>query len=217
MTKSDPDVDSYHKLPRVMHFHRALGGYVEAYSQGLAAMREGIECFLTQRAVPNGRSHRLLPILFAGMTAKPLADAFFGMATAAAELDADELIVRNVLRGDWEHHTAFRNDLAHAEWQVGWEYADSGEPAPPASIRIKNVGGVPTLTDMGIDTNGIIAEINLLIPLVAKVRAFADACRDKQVGRADSIMGAFRVIDPVGSERRRVTLSSWSDRRWEGR
>lgn len=207
MADEDPPVRSYHELPRVREFHRALGGYVEIYSQGISAMRHGIEAFLAPEGERHPRGNPLFHILFAGMTAKPISDAFFGMATVAAELAPSEVSIRNALRREWETQTSFRNDLAHAEWAVGWEDAETGEPVPPGSTRIKNVDGVPTLTNLSIDTNVIIGEINRLIPLVRKIQRFAWACRDRQSGEIQTITDRFVVIEPTADEPRRVILA----------
>jgi len=96
------------------------------YSEGVAAMRHGIEAFLTPPDQDHHHGNGLFHVLFSGMTAKPVADAFLGMATIAAKLTPDEISIRNVLRRRLEHHTSFRNDLAHAEWSLGWENAETG-------------------------------------------------------------------------------------------
>lgn len=207
MADEDPPVRSYHELPQVRELHRALGGYVEIYSQGVSAMRHGIETFLAPDGEPHPRGNPLFHILFAGMTAKPISDAFFGMAAVAAGLKPSEMSVRNVLRREWQAQTSFRNDLAHAEWAVGWEDAETGKPVPPGSTRIKNVDGVPTLTNLSIDTSVIIGEINSLIPLVRQIQRFAWACRDRQSGHIGTILDWFVVIEPKADEPRRVVLA----------
>lgn len=197
----------YQGLPRVRFLHQALGGYFETYSIGLGTMRQGIESFLSPEAAdaPHTRNP-LFDALFAGMTAKPLADAFFAMSGIAGALeDDDDLVVRATLRNRWADHTTFRNDLAHAEWQVGWETME-GEPLPPSSIRIKVRDGAPKLTNLGFDTNDIIARINDLHAVLDALRAYSRACVDRQRGRSVEFADLFEIVPPANQEPRGIKL-----------
>jgi len=198
-------VHGYQGLPVVKRLHQALGGYFETYSQGLAIMRLGIEYFLDSSDPRRHGRNPLFDVLFAGMTAKPLADAFFAMSTIAGRLTGDDLAVRNTLRGEWRDHTEFRNDLAHGEWSVGWESMD-GEPVPPAVMRVKMRDGLPTLTNLAVGTNDIIHRINDLTGLLEAVRAFSVTCRQRQDGAALALGEVFEIIEPDGQQRRRVRV-----------
>ncbi len=167
-------------VARFVHTEEVTGSNPVSPTDREPLARPGVLVF-SDRIGPRGNP--LFHILFAGMTAKPLADAFFGMATASARLTQQEIAIRNVLRN-----------------------AETGEPVPPASIRIKTVDGVPTLTNLGIGTNAIIAEINTLIRLVEKIQVFSRACRSKQRDESRTILGDFEVVEPSGDEPRTVVL-----------
>lgn len=198
-------VHGYQGLPRVAQLHQALGGYFETYSIGLATMRHAVEDFLSFPAMARFKRNPLFDVLFAGMTAKPLADAFFSMCTIAGSLNGSDLKIRNALRANWTDHTAFRNDLAHAEWNVGWETMD-GKPVPPSAMRIKVRDGLPTLTNLAIDTNDIIHRINDLQRTNDLLRAFSGACQERQAGEVVNFTDRFELVEPVDEKPRRLIL-----------
>lgn len=188
-----------------MRLHQALGGYFESYSIGLATMRHTVEGFLAFPSSDPFHRNRLFDVLFAGMTAKPLADAFFSMCTIAGALEAYEIKVRNTLRATWTGHTTFRNDLAHAEWNVGWETMD-GEPVPPSAVRVKMRDGLPTLSNLAVDTNDIIEKINDLVVVNAVLREFGNSCRKRQEGEAVVFEDVLAFNEPAGQEPRQVVI-----------
>ena len=79
------------------------------------------------------------------MTAKPMSDATCIANPKNASLDADEQRILNALRRDVADQVAFRNDLLHSEWSVGWVDNETGEPVAASALRIKTVEKVPSL------------------------------------------------------------------------
>ncbi|MFF0709320.1 MULTISPECIES: hypothetical protein [Gordonia] len=135
----------YHELPDVMQLHRAIGGYVTVFSELISTLRTAIHAFLAPVDKPIVMGDDRLDILLATMTAKPMSDAFFGLAMHVASLDADEQRILNALRRDVADQVAFRNDLLHSEWSVGWVDNETGEPVAASALRIKTVEKVPSL------------------------------------------------------------------------
>jgi hypothetical protein len=45
--------------------------------------------------------------------------------------------IRKALQAIVQHYIRLRNDIAHADWAVGWEVADTGELVPPAASKFK--------------------------------------------------------------------------------
>ncbi|OBC00505.1 hypothetical protein A5785_19105 [Gordonia sp. 852002-50395_SCH5434458] len=128
-----------------MQLHRAIGGYVTVFSELISTLRTAIHAFLAPVDKPIVMGDDRLDILLATMTAKPMSDAFFGLAMHVASLDADEQRILNALRRDVADQVAFRNDLLHSEWSVGWVDNETGEPVAASALRIKTVEKVPSL------------------------------------------------------------------------
>ncbi|GIG26905.1 hypothetical protein Cde04nite_31490 [Cellulomonas denverensis] len=180
-----------------MFLHRSIGGYITMFSEMTASMRQQIGAYLAPVDVEFPISDRLLDVLFASMTAKPIVDAFFSLSTEVGKLDADEAAIRNQLRRRVNEHLAFRNDLAHAEWSIGWQDADTGERLPPAALRIKSSEGVPRLQDVGISSQVIGSHIDEVNQLRRLVMVFGRCCRARQRGH-DVRLFDLLAVGPEG-------------------
>lgn len=172
----------YHEDPAVVFLHRTIGGYITVFSELTALMRHQILAYLSPTEQAHGAHNRLYDVLFAAMTAKPIVDAFFAMSTEVGQFDEADVAIRNQLKRAVNDHVAFRNDVAHAEWAIGWKVADTGEPVPPVAMRIKSTNGVPTLTNVDITAARIAQQINDLNSLRRLVMVFGIACEGRQQG-----------------------------------
>jgi hypothetical protein len=172
----------YHEDPAVVFLHRTIGGYITVFSELTALMRHQIVTYLSPVEQAHLAHNRLYDVLFAAMTAKPIVDAYFAMSTEVGQFDEADVAIRNQLKRAVNDHVAFRNDIAHAEWSIGWEIADTGEPVPPVAMRIKSTNGVPTVTNVDITAARIAQQINDLNRLRRLVMIFGTACRGRQQG-----------------------------------
>nr|WP_122975204.1 hypothetical protein [Mycolicibacterium komanii]CRL70331.1 hypothetical protein CPGR_01943 [Mycolicibacterium komanii] len=191
----------YHERPEVKELHRVIGGYIDVFSGLMHTMRQAITDYL---APPDERyplGSPLLDVLFATMTANPIVDSFFGLSTLVGELDEAEIAVKNALRKSVNAHVSYRNDIAHADWSIGWEVADTSERVPDTAYKIKTKAGVPTMSDLGLSTGGIIAQINDLQQLKTLVRSFGAACRSRQRGdgRVSDVLEAIPASPSGGT------------------
>jgi hypothetical protein len=73
--------DPYYLRPDVMTIHRAIGGYITAFSEVVSTMRHGIDRFFTPAEVTFRPLDPLLETLFAQMTADPIRGAFFAISS----------------------------------------------------------------------------------------------------------------------------------------
>ncbi|TFD49386.1 hypothetical protein E3T55_11480 [Cryobacterium frigoriphilum] len=183
----------YHEDPSVIQLHRAIGGYITTFSEMTALMRQMIGEYLAPVDDEFPRPNPLLNIVFATMTAKPISDSFFAMATAVGDLDETGGRIRNALKREVTHNISFRNDLAHADWSLGWVNADTNEPLPSAAYKIKSDEGVPRLTQLDLGTNDVIRQINRLNPLRTVLAAFAGTCRGIQRGESTSVADVLEL------------------------
>lgn len=194
MDDSSTPVSGYHEQPEVMQLHRTIGGYITVFSELTAVMRRQMGAYMAPVAVEVA-DNRLLDVLFASMTAKPLIDSFFAMSTEVGGLDEQGLAIRRQLRRRVDEHISFRNDIAHSEWSVGWEAVDTGERIPPTAHRIKSFDGVPRLTNVGITANGIVQHINAMNHLREAVLVFGRACRARQCGSDVGVSSVLALGD----------------------
>ncbi|MDQ6526458.1 hypothetical protein RB608_22755 [Nocardioides sp. LHD-245] len=175
----------YERRPEVRELHNSIGLYMTVFSELASLMRRSIHEFLAPTGEEFPPPNRLLDVMFANMTAKPLADSFYSMAREVGNLEATDVAIKNRLRRETQQHISFRNDLAHAEWSIGWENAETGGAIPPSSVRIKSVDGVPRLKDMGITTSDLYRAVRYLRVHIDQVRFVARTCRDRQRGNRD--------------------------------
>ncbi|WHU49678.1 hypothetical protein QNM97_12180 [Gordonia sp. L191] len=189
----------YNELPDVMQLHRAIGGYVTVFSELISTMRTAIHALLAPVDERIVLGDARLDILLATMTAKPMADAFFGLSIHVASLDDDEQRMLKALRRDVADQVAFRNDLLHAEWSVGWVDEDTGEPVAASALRIKTVDKVPRSTDLGITASDIYQAINKLQLIIRAVRTLGWSCRCMQRGLPDRVRDCLELND-VGNQ-----------------
>ncbi len=118
--KASAQKSGYHERPEVKQLHRVIGGYIAIFSELTSTMRHHMTDYFApldaEFTVPNAK----LDVLFATMTAKPIAESFFGLSTLIGDLDENEVQVRNQLQRDVKRHISFRNDMVHADWFIGW-------------------------------------------------------------------------------------------------
>jgi hypothetical protein len=178
------DSKGYHLRPDVIEIHRAIGGYITTYSELVAAMRYGIHQFLSPPDTDEWHHppNPLLDILFNQMTADPIRAAYFAISSHVGDLNDADRTVRNALQGLVQYYTSLRNDIAHADWSVGWALADSDEPVLPTAHKIKvSKDGISNI-QLALTAEKIGKEINHLGMLTSLIRTWAEACRRRQQG-----------------------------------
>ncbi|MEU1954967.1 hypothetical protein [Nocardia rhamnosiphila] len=165
----------------VVDLHQAIGLYITAFSELIEGMRSQIyEYFDPPSVTWRGGSYPLLDILFANMTANPIVESFFAMSTHVADLDEPDTRIRNALKRQVQAKVSFRNDLAHADWSVGWRRVGTDELVPHSVRKIKTHDGVPRLSDLGLTANDIGCQIKELRELSRDVSLFGEVCRFRQ-------------------------------------
>jgi hypothetical protein len=192
-----------HQRPDVVEIHRAIGGYVTAFSEVVAVLRQGIDIFLAPIDVKYRRPDPLLEILFAQMTADPIRAAFFAISSQVGDLNDDDRSIRKALQALVQHYIRLRNDIAHADWSVGWMVAETGASIPPAAYRVKVAKDGVEHTSLPYTPEQIAAEIAHLHYLRRALGIWATACRRRQVGdlptRPSDLLSVYRTSEKVGT------------------
>ncbi|MBH0110987.1 hypothetical protein I6E81_12490 [Salinibacterium sp. NG22] len=194
----------YESYPEVQQLHRSIGGYTTNFSELISSMRNALETFLAPPDMEFVQPDPLLRILFVSMTAKPISDAFFAMTGSVAELDERGKAIRRTLRNSVSAQISFRNDIAHADWSLGWEIVDTGERVPDTAFKTKSIGGELQHVNLNMGTNTIIRNINLLQELTESVRLFGEVCRDVQCAREPKRLHELKIIPAASGVSARV-------------
>ena len=71
------------------------------------------------------------------MTADPIRGAFFAISSEVGDLNDEDRSVRKALQTIVQYYIQLRNDIAHADWSVGWTVADTGELIQPSAHKAK--------------------------------------------------------------------------------
>lgn len=197
---NDQERRGYHEDPSVIQLHRAIGGYITVFSEVVARMRQQIAVYFEPESVEFELGNPLLDVLFSSMTAQPIVNSFFALSTHVGDLDETDLRIRNALRRAVNDEVSYRNDLAHADWSVGWVDMDTDEPVPPAAHKIKSQDGVPRFSNLGITTSDVIGHINELLRLRQLVHTFGGVCRLRQRHFPVRVAHILEVVpaDPAG-------------------
>lgn len=136
-----------------------IGRYLVGFSEVVATLRAEVVGF----ARPQASRRRYLNAVLAGLTAQPLADAFFeGVRSAGGQSEADRRIT-TALRREVLASIEQRNAFAHGDWQVGWTLvrADSmPERLDPTLIRFKlmRAGGAARTETLSVTELQLLAQ-----------------------------------------------------------
>jgi hypothetical protein len=200
-----------HQRPDVVEIHQAIGGYITAFSEVVAALRRGIDIFLAPADVMFRAPDPLLEILFAQMTADPIRAAFFAISSQVGDLNDDDRSVRKALQTMVQHYIRLRNDIAHADWSVGWEVADTGELVSPTAHRVKVAKDGIEHTSLPYTPEQLEREIGHLNYLRRALGIWARACRQRQVGdlstRPSDLLSVYQTSEKVGTAVRVRSMS----------
>jgi hypothetical protein len=113
--------------------YRAIGRYTVEFSMLVAGMREIMAGRITHEKQERG----LIDLAFGALTAKQVADPFFAICRAGAELDDGELAIEKRLRKQVIEEIEERNKIMHGDWLVArWTREDLEAPTA-ALVRVK--------------------------------------------------------------------------------
>jgi hypothetical protein len=200
-----PTTRPYHLRPDVIEIHRAIGGFITAFSEVVARMRRQMELLISnaEGSTPAAQSavlpgNPLLAILFDKMTADPIRAAYFAMASSVGDLNDADRSVRNALQGLVQYYIAMRNDIAHADWSVGWEVADSGDVVLPMAHKIRASKDGAEVARLPFTATSLGAEVVHLHYLAGLIGVFGDVCIERQLGgekRPSDLLVVYRAMD----------------------
>jgi hypothetical protein len=193
---------SYHLRPDVVKIHLAIGNYITAFSQVVAVMRHGIDLFLTPADVEFRPPDPLLETLFAQMTADPIRSALFAISSQVGDLNDPDRSIRKALQTIVQHYIQLRNDIAHADWTVGWVIADTNEVLQPTAHKIKVVRDGIEHTSLPLTSEQLEREVGHLHQLDRMLRIWIDVCRKRQRGdlsiRPSDLLYLYRTSETIG-------------------
>ena len=193
----------YHLRPDVVEIHQAIGGYITAFSEVVATMRHGIDLFLTPPDVEFRPPDPLLATLFAQMTADPIRAALFAISGQVGDLNDEDRSIRKALQTIVQHYIRLRNDIAHADWTVGWEVVDTGELLPPSASKVKVVRDGIEHTSLPFTAEQLRREAGHLHQVTSLLRMWINVCRKRQVGdlstRPSDLLAVYKTSEDVGT------------------
>jgi hypothetical protein len=194
----------YHEDPKVIQLHRVIGGYIAIFSELISGMRYQMYRFLAESEGNPFSQSPLIEILFANMTARPLTDSFFAMCLEVAPLDEREIAIKRALQSWTQRHISIRNDIAHADWTIGWAVVDTNEPVPPTAAKTRMAGGRLVREQLPLDTSDIIQHINDLEHLKVATAAFGQSCDSMRTGHDNRVSELLETYDVPEISAKRV-------------
>ena len=166
-------------------------------------MRHGVSLFLGPADAEFRPPNPLLETLFAQMTADPIRAALFAISSQVGDLNDEDRSIRKALQTIVQHYIRLRNDIAHADWAVGWEVADTGELVPPAASKVKLVKDGIEHTSLPFTAEQLGREIDHLHQLTSLLRIWISVCRKRQVGdlstRPSDLLYVYKTSEDVGT------------------
>lgn len=103
--------------------YRAIGRYTVQFSLLVFAMRRIWSGYLAKE---DEQSRDLLEVSFGSLGASAIADSFFAVCQAVADLDEDEQAICSKLRKGVSEEIGERNNLLHGDWLIGFWTSDTG-------------------------------------------------------------------------------------------
>jgi hypothetical protein len=192
----------YHLRPDVVEIHQVIGPYITVFSEVVATMRHGIGLFLGPADAELRPPDPLLETLFAQITADPIRAALFAISSQVGDLNDEDRSIRKALQTIVQHYIRLRNDIAHADWAIGWEVADTGELVPPAASKIKLAKDGIERTSLPFTAEQLRREIDHLHQLDMLLRIWINVCRKRQVGdlstRPSDLLYVYKTSEDVG-------------------
>jgi len=169
-------VAGYHEDPEVIQLHRVIGGYITIFSQLISGMRQSMYRFLGEPDAATYPRNRLIGVLFNNMTARPITDSFFAMCLEIAEFNQQDLAIKRTLQSWTQRHISVRNDISHADWEIGWVFHETDEPVPPSATKTRMSGGRLVNEHLRLGAKDIVNHISDLEHLRIYVAEFGRAC-----------------------------------------
>lgn len=115
----------------------AIGGYIAAFSHVPASMRDSMIEMIVGADAPDAKAS-LMHTLLSKMTADPLRSAFFAMCfQVARDLNDEDRTILRILETETQYQIKLRNDVAHADWQVGIFHRTTEALLPTEARRMK--------------------------------------------------------------------------------
>ncbi|MBS2538250.1 hypothetical protein KGQ20_36415 [Catenulispora sp. NF23] len=111
-----------------------IGVYIVEFSSIVSLMRHFVSSFISPDAEYGGNP--MLDSVFDKMTADPIRTSFFALCREYAHLEDEDERIRATLNAHVQRMTERRNEIAHADWHVGWVIADTDEVVPPTATKI---------------------------------------------------------------------------------
>lgn len=191
----------YGERPDVAALHRAIGQYITAFSEVVVELRRGIGRFLHADEAGEPlwwHPPPQLAVLLDRMTAGPLGSGYFAMSGTVAELSDADRAVRDALLRIYSACVALRNNIAHADWDVGWADATSGEIVVPRAVKTRVSKDGPEPVALAIDASLIAEEALKLHVVTRSIRAFTESCLALRSGDSDARPAvALRIYESV--------------------
>jgi hypothetical protein len=141
--------------------YRAIGRYVTLFSTVVAYMRNMLATRIA--GLDEGSKERdLVELAFGGLTAEPIASAFFAASRTLVEFDDVEKAIEARLRKTVFEEIKRRNDLLHGDW-VFHQLSFGGPKAMLLRVKAGSVKDSFLLNEYGAgQIEGICDEVDLL-------------------------------------------------------
>jgi len=114
--------------------YHMIGIYIAEFSGIIAILRHGIIAMILDESQRLERSR--VDAVFEKMTADPIRTAFFSMSADLSELDVEDCKLRDIFNKTVQRLTERRNEIAHADWHIGWMDAHTREMIEPTATKI---------------------------------------------------------------------------------
>jgi hypothetical protein len=173
----------YHLRSDVVEQNQAIGRFTTAFSEMVATMKQWLHNFLTpaDEEFP-WPSNPLLHALTGPMTADPIRSAFFGMCAILGEFDESDRKVIRALQALVQREIELRNQVAHADWTLGWTDHQTGNPVEPTAhkVRITKSGVANEVVDLNASL--LQREALRMDHITSTLHVVGNVCRNRQRG-----------------------------------
>jgi hypothetical protein len=179
----NPDAQQYTR-----RLFLVLGEFTVAFSELVSSMRESASLLLEEPSKGTDvdlalqRNHRL-HTAFESLTADPIATIYFSLCGDVGDLDENDIAVLRALRRLVSEYVSVRNQIAHADWSVGWVDHETDEAVEPAAYKIRTSKLQTRYQKLTLTVDGIHECSGQMSYVSSLLRTYAAICRDRQCGK----------------------------------
>jgi hypothetical protein len=173
--------------------YHEIGIFIVKFSEIVSMLRTGIVVCLGSD--PFSVEFAEINAVFDKMTADPIRTAFFTLCGESASLDDEDCKIRDVMNMTIQRLAERRNEIAHADWSIGWVENETNKVVPPVAHKIHASVKKGLSNRQVFDPKRLHNLVWEALTAYEAIKHFVWICRDRVTGEGDARLRDKLEID----------------------